>query len=312
MISAFSSAHCEENWCVGDERNSNFFQADINAECKARHDDALEEKVNNASDEIKEMCEFDIDCIEDTIVTGDPQAGLRTLQEKRALENGLPENSPTQSDEVEEDTCMTSEGHEVPCDEFEGNLNCEALGYDFGYKMDGCNSNFDGVFERLELTDHTETCDVVNMHVGAFDVACSVEEGSQFKDATIVATVETVVKVKGGDGGTLYTDLQPGESYTLRTGEGANYKGISHIEFCFKCPTQVVDEKIVTCTADVQTCPDGTEISRDPAQDCTFVCPTKAPTEAPTKNPTASPTSKPTESPTSTPTESPTNKPTEK
>ena len=302
--------HCEQNWCVGSELNSDFFEPDINEQCRARHDDALEERVTNASDEIKEMCEFDIDCIEDTIITGDPEVGLRTLQEKKTMDENFPDDEPTAADEEETDLCMTPEGHEVSCNEYESNMNCEALGYDFGYKMDGCQSEFDGVFERLELTDQTETCDLGNMHVGAFDVACSIQDGSQYKAATIVATVDTVVKVKGGDGGTLYTDLKAGETYTLKTGEGANYMAISHMEFCFKCPTQVVDEKIITCTADVQTCPDGTEISRDPAKDCTFVCPTKAPTAAPTKNPTANPTARPTANPTARPTANPTARPT--
>lgn len=265
------NAYCEANWCIGHEDNSHFKESDINGVCKTRHDDALEEAVRKASEEIKEACEQDPDCIEDTVVTGDPSVGKRTLEDKKEMKEEKVEVDPEPEDEHEDDICRTAEGLDVPCDAFDGNIKCEEMeGYDFGYKMDGCDSNGDGVFNHLgmELVDQDKTCAIGD--VGSFDITCAVPDGNQWKDAIITPTVDAVVKVKGGNGGTLYTDVKAGETYTLRTGSGSRYKAISHIEFCFKCPERVVDNEVVTCSADVLACDDGTTLSRDPENECAF------------------------------------------
>jgi len=180
--------------------------------------------------------------------------------------------------------------------------------------MDGCQAQDDGPFDTLELTDHTQTCEIDGKNVGNFQIDCSSPDGEQFRDAIITPSVDAVIKVKAGNGGILYTDIQAGETYTL---SGPQRKGINHIEFCFKCPSIVTEDGgIVSCSADVETCPDGRTLSRDPAKGCTFPscatdAPTDAPTNAPTKVPTPSPTNTPTNAPTDAPTPRPTNTPTD-
>jgi len=80
----------------------------------------------------------------------------------------------------------------------------------------------------------------------------------------------------------LYTGFEADKTYTLTTGPGTKKEQIKNIEFCFKCPTCVVNHEVVTCAADVHTCPDGSAKSRDPHNDCNFpACPTPTTTGPP-------------------------------
>lgn len=267
--------YCVENWCVKDDASSMFENSQINRECKAYHDEQLEEAIKNASDEIKNACFNDIDCITDAIITGDIEEGLATLQAK-SKKDDVKDCEKKPEDEVEEDTCMVG-GKAVPCTTFklEGEFKCEAAGYDFGYRMDGCDPNAEGPFSDLIATDQNPTCSLDGLDVGSFDISCKARTSTgDHKRAVITPTVDAVIKVSGKNGGTLYKDLKKGEKYVLTTGTGANYENIEDIEFCFKCPKRVVDRQLVSCQADVKTCPDGTQLARDPSDQCAFpACP---------------------------------------
>jgi len=264
-------AFCKDNFCVPSADESLFQKPDIEETCEAKLDNTLEELIDDVSDEIKELCQNDRDCITDTIVTGDIEVGLRTLEDKTRKDDPVdPAEPATPEDDEEEDICQTVEGHTVPCEVYDGSFNCEALGFDFGFKMDKCQPTGDGPFQNLDKTDETPTCAVGNYNIGHFDIDCANPDGDSFKDAIITPSVDTVVKVRGENGGTLYTDIKAGETYTLQTGKDSAYDAISQVEFCFKCPSHVVGSELVKCAADVKPCEGVSDVHRDPTNQCAF------------------------------------------
>jgi hypothetical protein len=166
-------------------------------------------------------------------------------------------NEPGTCDEV---PAFEEDIHGLPAETYSGNPNCDALGYDFGYKMEGCSS---GSMAYDSLAKTQGGCDGGMEDVGSVTMVCAVPDGSQFKEVSITPDVDSVVIVKGSNGGVVYDGLKAGSTYTLDTGSKA---AISHIEYCFRC--------------------DGPCPSRD--------IPTDAPvTDTPTASPTLSPTQPP-------------------
>lgn len=263
--------YCQENFCVPNTGSSLFRNPDIKESCEGDISNALEIAVEQASEEIKEACHNDVPCIEDTIVSGDLVVGLRTLFDGLEVDKEIDVNTPADpEDAFETDVCTTDEGQVVPCDTVPVDMTCESLTYDFGFKMQGCDATKSGPFQGLELSDQSPTCQVGNYNVGGFDIDC---HGSMA--AVITPTVEGVVKVKGATASTMYSNLKAGQPYTLTTGSGDDFQIIEEIEFCFRCPSVVVDSQIIRCAADVKQCEDGTEVQRDPENNCQFTCPVK-------------------------------------
>jgi hypothetical protein len=99
----------KDNWCVGSSWNSLFEVPNEYGRCTSDTNTDLDKLVAQAPADIKRQCQGHVDCIIDTIVTGNIDVGLRTLSE--AKEKGfvgdetLPE--PTENDMVEEDDTYT-------------------------------------------------------------------------------------------------------------------------------------------------------------------------------------------------------------
>jgi hypothetical protein len=284
------AAYCLDNWCVPAE-NSMFATPNPNGQCQAKYDAILDAAVKNADPKIKEICMNDEDCIYDAIVTGDVAFGRQTLNDKMAKDNPVVKIDPDPVDNVEKDTCKTPEGKEVACDDYDLDLKCEAMGYDFGYRMSGCQSLTAKPFSQLEITDKSPTCVIGNYNYGVFDMACKTADGTGFREATIKTSVDSAIKLSGAGGkGTLYQKLAPNQPYTLKTSAVTPTK-IEDIEFCFKCPTEIVNNQLITCAADVKKCADGTTKPRDPLNKCEF--PSTCVTPIETNKITVPPTSPP-------------------
>jgi len=118
--------------------------------------------------------------------------------------------------------------------EYSGNPNCESFGFDFGVKMEGCFEHLAGKLNNagMTITDQKDdSCEVPELNLGSFELKCSAE--NEPVDATIHSgDNDMVVIMKGENGGTIYTGLAKGNSYTVDI--GPKRKAISHIEFCFK------------------------------------------------------------------------------
>lgn len=183
---------------------------------------------------------------------------------------------------------------------YTGNPDCQDFGYSFGWKNEGCHPTsgdtfpYDG-FESL--TGGADIACVVN-GVGDVEIACAPEEeeevpgmigrtsgrvggrklnknknnnkkrGRKLEEeyvyATITSTVDVVVIMKGGNGGTIYDGLQAGTEYTLDIGE--DLKEISHMEFCFSCPD--TPEPTEAPTAPPTPTPEPETRSFDPVDTC--------------------------------------------
>jgi hypothetical protein len=121
----------------------------------------------------------------------------------------------------------------------EANINCLAMGFDFGWKTGdpGCFneavSPFHADGSSLGSTE-ARSCpnwDCSLPPTAVYSVACSTPEGAQFKEADITSNIDMHIYVKA-KGGYLY-EYKAGETLHVVTPGG---KAISHIEFCFLCP----------------------------------------------------------------------------
>ena len=101
-----SLEYCKENYCVGQTENSLFQDPDIGEQCIAGTDSRLDDLIRQVDPEVEEECEGDMDCITDTVVTGDIKIGKKTLEEEKDMkEHDIQEETePQMSDMVEEDT----------------------------------------------------------------------------------------------------------------------------------------------------------------------------------------------------------------
>lgn len=288
---------CKNNFCVPRAEESYFntptIGGTVGGECTVPHGEALEKfetELENASPEVRALCDNNVDCIFDTIVTGDTAVGKSALDILEQNEKEIDLTTVAEiEDTVETDACTTPEGEVIACDRVEAEWTCEKMDFDFGFKMAGCDASKSGLFqEGLELTDNSPTCQIGSLNVGGFDVACS-DDGME---ATVTPTINAVVLVQSATGGRIYKDLVAGQTYTLTTGVGLeNFQPIAEIEFCFKCPEEVVGSELIRCEADVKTCPDGTALQRDASDECKFPsCPLPAP---PREDETFTPTSRP-------------------
>ncbi|CAB9515042.1 expressed unknown protein [Seminavis robusta] len=214
---------------------------------------------------------------------------------------------------IEEGKPLTYENN-LPSVYYEGFLDCAERGYDFGYQMENCVPGnaipFDNLFRTpFHAGVDRGTCQITNL--GDFNLVCSdrdMEDGGLPRTATVTTSVDAVVMIQGENGGTLYTDLQAGDTYILGVGDN---DAISDIEFCFRCPSVSVTAEdtstyapttspTFTPTIAITGSPtaSGTEAETNVAtQVATEATSTAAPTEGQTSSPTESPTSAPTDKP---------------
>ena len=130
--------------------------------------------------------------------------------------------------------------HGLPAMYYSWNPNCADMGYDFGYKMEGCVPGTNIRFDSLERTRGT-SCDSASNNYnldGTFDLDCfDSDDDGEWHTASITPSPlslssSLVVMMKGGRGGVIYSALEADSTYTLDVG---SRKGISHLEFCFFC-----------------------------------------------------------------------------
>ena len=123
------------------------------------------------------------------------------------------------------------------------------MGYDFGYKMEGCFAGTAIRFDTLERTRGT-SCTNPSSSVPAglsFDLECTDSDDDQYRTASITSnSMDVVVMMKGGPGGVIYSGLEAGSTYSLDVGQR---KGISHMEFCFSCSEEQQDQNVPVLTA---------------------------------------------------------------
>ena len=181
---------------------------------------------------------------------------------------------------------------------------CQAAGYDFGYKLDGV----DGMDASDSGTYTSED------HVFSVDLTFHEEGGEitsfDFDNADPAVSGVLVVGGPPGPNRVNVYDYDPAvesDEGLERTGGG----GISHITFCFLIePTPTPVEETPTPTP-VEETPTPTPVEETPTPTPVEETPTPTPTDEPTPTPTDEPTPTPTDEPTPTPTDEPTPTPTD-
>ena len=131
-------------------------------------------------------------------------------------------------------------GFEVDCFVYGDNPNCVDMGYQFGWKDEGCYPSGGPIpFQQGGQTFGLETgTGDYNAFLpeGTVSITCHGESGgNEWNQVGIYATVDTIVIVKGARGGTVY-NLTAHTSHLLDVvGVGMEkVRAISHIEFCFR------------------------------------------------------------------------------
>ncbi|CAB9503866.1 Hemolysin-type calcium-binding [Seminavis robusta] len=116
-----------------------------------------------------------------------------------------------------------------------GNPQCHSggsdtpLGFDFGWKMTGCTSGTYTLNTGGEIKGSCGIADKITLNV-----QCNAD-----KSATISWSGEgssnVAIKMKGGNGGTLYDASTNGSDFITGRNGGGNIADISHIEVCVNC-----------------------------------------------------------------------------
>ena len=116
--------------------------------------------------------------------------------------------------------------NDLPAMYYSWNPNCAAMGYDFGYKMEGCFPGTNIRFDSLERTKGASCASNDNFD-GVFDLDCLDSDDDQWRTASITPSSSSlVVMMKGGPGGVIYSGLEADTAYNLDVG---SRKGISHM-----------------------------------------------------------------------------------
>lgn len=128
---AESNEYCNTNWCIGNQgTDENIFKHPINS-CDTDVTDDLDIAIEGASEELKELCLFNRDCILDAIVANDSTVGTRTLENEEEIEEHVVDPNRNPEDGQEGD-----EVDDLPIERFTGGKTCKHFDdYDFGWKM---------------------------------------------------------------------------------------------------------------------------------------------------------------------------------
>jgi len=238
--------YCTREWCVHNEDDSIFGYegetkwADYYG-CAEAYDPSAEQKVAEASPECVTCCQplhgkvENEACLLECMEGGEDGATdckieIENEETLADVEKKCPDTTPPEERSGGPDPAPPKDGKE-----FDGNQDCEMLGFDFGWKNDGCGV-MDGAFIDMdESTGKDIACDVEDA-IGSVKVECSGGKGTS-KTATITPSLDAYVILKAGKIGTIYK-LAGQTEVELNSGthNGLNkVQDISHMEFCFNC-----------------------------------------------------------------------------